>query len=139
MSDPRFNNEFMSNLHLVININKTHKEFVEAYNSGEIKVKIDESAAFKLMDTDLMDRDLIDKPSQYANIFWSCIWILSIAIGIVIFIRGSKLIGVIVVIIGLIFPKTIKRSSSEAVLKKALSDESFYNTMIQHQVLIIKE
>jgi len=24
-------------------------------------------------------------------------------------------------------------------LKKALSDESFYNTMIQHQVLIIKE
>ncbi len=129
----------MSNLHLVINIELTHKEFVEAYNREEIKVKIDESAAFKLMDADLMDTDLIDKPSQYAHIFWSGIWILSIAIGIAIFIRGSKLIGAIVVIIGLIFPKTIKRSSTEAVLKKALSDESFYNTMIQHQVLIIEE
>ena len=62
-----------------------------------------------------------------------------IAIGIVIFIRGSKLIGAIVVIMGLMLPKAMKRSSSEAVLKKALSDESFYNTMIQHQVLIIKE
>ena len=129
----------MSNLHLVINIELTHKEFVEAYNSGGIKVKIDESAAFKLMDADLMDRDLIDKPSQYAHIFWSCIWILSIAIGIVIFIRGSKLIGAIVVIMGLMLPKAMKRSSSEPILKKALSDESFYNTMIQHQVLIIKE
>jgi len=40
---------------------------------------------------------------------------------------------------GLMLPKAMKRSSSEAILKKALSDESFYNTMIQHQVLIIKE
>jgi len=112
----------------------THKEFVEAYNSGKIKVKIHESAALEVMDT-----DLIDKPSQYAHIFWSWIWLLSIPIGIALFIWVSKWIGVIVVIIGLILPKAIKRSSSESVLKKGLSDESFYNTMIQHQILIIEE
>jgi len=108
----------------------THKEFVEAYNSGKIKVKIDESVS------KLMDANLIDKQSQFytQNWFW---WLISlIGLALIIWVIW---IGVIVVIMGLMLPKAMKRSSSESVLEKALSDESFYNTMIQHQVLIIKE
>jgi len=98
----------------------THQDFVEGYKKGTVRVEVDESDALKLMNT-----TFVHKPYQYATIFWSWAWILSIPIGVVLIIWVDTWIGIAVIVIGLILPKAIKRSSADNVLAQAIRDEEF--------------
>jgi hypothetical protein len=111
----------------------THKEFVEVYKSGTVRVEINESDALKLMNTSLVDR-----PYQYATIFWSWIWILCIPIGVVLIIWVNMWLGIAVVVIGLLLPRAIKKSSSENVLEQALRNEEFYNALVEAEIMKVE-
>lgn len=111
----------------------THKEFVEGYKRGIVRVEINESDALKLMNT-----SFVDKPYQYATIFWSWIWIFSIPIGVVLIIWVNMWLGIAVIVIGLLLPQAIKRSSSENALEQALRDEEFYNALIEAEIMKVE-
>lgn len=111
----------------------THKEVVDGYHTGKLRILINESAALKLMNT-----TFVDKPYQYATIFWSWVWMLSIPIGIALIIWVNMWLGIAVIVIGLILPQAIKRSSSENVLEQALRDEEFYNALVEAEIIKIE-
>jgi len=112
----------------------THKEFVQGYKQGFVRAQIHESAAMQLMNT-----TAIEKRYQYAHVFWSWVWILSIPMGIVLIIWVNKWIGIAIILVGLILPRAIKRTASEFVLEQAVKDENFYNVLIESKILIVEQ
>ena len=111
-----------------------HREFVELYKNGKIKVSIDKVASYKLMDT-----NLVAKKYRAATYFWSWVWFLSIPAGIALIIWVNWWSGIIVLVVGFMLPRAIKKSSTEFILDQALEDERFYKNMLHNKVLIIEE
>ena len=111
----------------------THQEFVEEYKKGLIHVTMNESDALKLRNT-----SFLDKPNQYATIFWTWIRILPIPIGVVLIIWVNMWLGIAVIFIGILLRQAIKKPSSENALEQALRVEEFYNALIEAEIMKVE-
>lgn len=111
-----------------------HTEFVEKYRNGLVRAHINESHALQILNTEMMPNRYF-----YAHLFWSWIWILALIVGIPLAIWVNTWLGIVIFVIGLMFPRAIKSSASEFVLEYALENEDFYNTVIESESLRIEE
>lgn len=110
----------------------THEEFVKAYNEKRISVKVNRSLAIQLMQTTAPA-----KRYQYAHIFWTWIWVLSIPAAIICFIWVKWWVALIVLAVGLSLPKAIKEAACQNILEQALEDKEFYNLAIELKALVV--
>jgi len=99
--------------------------------SGQVKAGIDRSSALKLV-------DYLPKRYQYAQFFWSWIWLLSIPAGIYIIFFVKWWIGLLVIIISRSIRSATKESGAQFVLSYAEENEEFFNKLVKNDILIFR-
>lgn len=111
----------------------TYTEYKEKRARGLLKAGIDNSVALRLM-------DYLPKRYQYAHIFWSWVWMLSIpaAILLMIFVKWWVGLLVLVFVTPTIF-SAAKKSAAQFVLEHADENEEFFNRLVEKNLLIFKE
>jgi uncharacterized membrane protein YdbT with pleckstrin-like domain len=112
----------------------THSEFVEAWKSRRIAVRVNKELALRVMSSP-------DMPRRYraAHHFWAWIWLFSIPLAIALGIFVKWWVGLIVLIVGFLLPRAIKKSAMEFVIEHSVEDGEFYDKAINSGLLIVDE
>ena len=90
----------------------THAEFVAAYRSGAIRVRVDRTAAARFMS---------------ARLLLPLVMLPVLGLGTAIALAYSAWIGLVIIAIGTFAPILIKRSAPHFVVTQALQDPKFYD------------
>lgn len=108
----------------------THSEFVEAYRSKGVEVRVDKQMALRVMESQ-------DMPGRFraAHLFWSWIWLLSFPLAIVLGIFVQWWVGLIVLVVALLLPRSIKHSAIDFVLEQCVENEAFYDKAVSSGLL----
>lgn len=93
----------------------THAEFIAAYAAGDLKVNIDPPAAARYVS---------------ARLLLPFVMMPVIGIGVALALVGWLVTGFIVIGLGMIVPRLIKRSAPHFVLMQSLQDEKIYNEVV---------
>ena len=111
-----------------------HPEFVHRYRAGLLKAHVDESAALRLANSGAL-------PPRFraAHTSWTWAWFLSFPAAIACFIWVTWWVAAIVLVVGFLLPRAIKRSASEFVLEHALEDATFYDQVLEAGVLRLSD
>ncbi|TXF11703.1 hypothetical protein FR698_09045 [Pelomicrobium methylotrophicum] len=102
----------------------THDEFVSAYRSGALRVKVDRAAAEKLLARRLL-LPLVALPV--------------LGIGVALALIGHLWLGILVFLLGFVGPRLIKRSAPNFIVTQALRDAAWYADALQAGVLKIED
>ena len=98
----------------------THAEFIDAYREGRLKVKVDKSAAARMVSARLM-LPLVLLPVM--------------GLGVALALVGYFVIGALVFLAALGLRYAVRRSAPGFVLQRALADERFYAEAIASGLL----
>ncbi len=100
--------------------------------AGTVVAGIDNSTALRLI-------DYLPKRYQYAHMFWSWIWMLSIptAIALSIFYRWWAGLLVLFFVTPIIFSAT-KKSAAQFVLEHAENDPAFFDKLVERNLLTFR-
>lgn len=100
----------------------THTEFISAYGTGKIKIRIDPRSAARYIS---------------ARLLLPLVMMPVVGIGIALALMGWIWSGIAILAFGIIAPRLIKRSAPHFVLTQALQDEKIYGEVTQAGILQI--
>jgi len=100
----------------------THGEFVAAYRSGMLDINIDPKAAARFLSARLL-LPLFIMPV--------------LGIGVALALTGWIWTGLLVIALGIIVPRLIKRGAPHFLLQQALNNEDVYRDMLRAEVMRI--
>jgi hypothetical protein len=102
----------------------THSEFVEAYRSGSIRVRIDRSAAARYMS---------------ARLLLPLVMLPVLGIGVALALTGWIWTGLALIALATLGRIFIRHSAPHFVLAQALDDSAFYDDLAAKGVLEIEQ
>jgi hypothetical protein len=110
----------------------TFSEFKRLRAEGKILAGISESEALRLLPH-------LPKRYQYAQYFWSWVWILSMPGFILVSISYRWWVGLLLLFTAtpMLFRAT-KKSTAQFVIEHAENDEQFFRQLVEMNLLIIK-
>jgi len=111
-----------------------HSDFVARYRAGRLSAHVDGSGALSIANGGLLPRRF-----QAAHLFWTWAWMLSFPLALAAVVWWEWWIGALVLGVGLLLPRAIKRSASQFVLEHALDDQPFYEYVTEAGVLRVTE
>jgi hypothetical protein len=111
----------------------THKEFVEKYKLGEIKVFVNRAKALRAI-----NNGYLPKNYYWAHTFWSWIWFLCLPFGIIV-LFFKWWIGAALLFASIWLGEAVKRSAMEFVLQHTLENEQFFKFAIETGILEFEE
>ncbi|MGE5523199.1 MAG: hypothetical protein ACM3SS_05740 [Rhodospirillaceae bacterium] len=98
----------------------THAEFRDAYANGRVRLEIDPAVAARFVSARLL-LPLATLPV--------------VGIGVGLALVGWVVTGLMIMTLGILLPRLIKRSAPHFIVTQALSDERFYNDAVKDGVL----
>ena len=101
----------------------THAEFIAAYETGRIRVRIDSAAAARFV---------------AGRAMLPLVMLPVLGLGVALAIVGHYVIGAVVVVGALVLRTLVRRSSHGFLLWRALRDPDFYREVVAAQVLRIE-
>ncbi len=111
-----------------------HQEFIKIYNNKSRNIIVNRPKALHAL-----SQGLLPKNYQYAHLFWTCVWLLSYAAGILIMIFQTWWIGLIfLVFIPQMLSKATKKSAMDFIVKHALENNDFYQYAITESIITIE-
>ena len=110
-----------------------HQEFVLLWGQGGVNVHIDKNKA-----TNLVDSAVVPKGERLAQSFWIYVMFSVFILGIVLMFTWGFWKGTLVFIFGMVMAPAIQKSATQAILRLALEDESFFYNAQHHGVLRVE-
>lgn len=101
----------------------THREFVDAYEAGRIRVAIDRDAAARFV---------------AGRAILPLVMLPVLGLGVALAIGGYVVAGTIIFLAALLLRFLVRRSSNGFLLWRALRDPDFYREVVAAQVLRIE-
>ena len=98
----------------------THSEFTAAYARGEIKVEMDPKGAARFLS---------------ARLLLPLFMMPMVGIGVALALVGWLFTGLLVIVLGIIAPRLIKRSAPHFVFQQALNDPAIYEEVTKSGLL----
>ena len=98
----------------------THSEFTAAYARGEIKVEVDPKGAARFLS---------------ARLLLPLIMMPVVGIGVALALVGWLFTGLLVIVLGIIAPRLIKRAAPHFVFQQALNDPAIYEEVTKSGLL----
>ena len=98
----------------------THSEFTAAYARGEIKVEMDPKGAARFLS---------------ARLLLPLFMMPMVGIGVALALVGWIFTGLLVIVLGIIAPRLIKRSAPHFVFQQALNDPAIYEEVTKSGLL----
>ena len=116
-------------------IYSTHNEFVERWKAGDLTVSVNKWRA-----GDFVLSKYADKHNKPAYLFWSWTGIIfAIPLPIALFFLTSWIHSIGSFILGLIVIRATRESACEFILQNILEDEDFWNYVLLHGGVKIKD
>jgi hypothetical protein len=110
----------------------TYAEYKTLRSEGKILAGVSNSDALRLI-------EYLPKRYQYAHLFWSWVWMLSIPGFIAVSIFYKWWIGLLLLfIVTPVISRATKKSAAEFVLEYAECDAEFFNFLVEKNLLILK-
>jgi len=100
----------------------THGEFVTAYRSGTLEINIDPKGAARFLS---------------ARLLLPLFMMPVLGIGVALALTGWIWTGLLVIALGIIVPRLIKRGAPHFLLQQALTDEDFYRDVLRAEIMQI--
>lgn len=98
----------------------THAEFLASYRRGEITVEMDAKAAARFLSAQLL-LPLIAMPV--------------LGIGVALALIGWIYTGLVVIAVGIVAPRLIKRGAASFLLQRAIDDPATYDALMRANVM----
>jgi hypothetical protein len=111
-----------------------HSEFLAAYKNGSCTIRVNRSKALRAV-----SGGFLPKRYQYAHLFWSCVWLLSILAGVAIMIFEKWWAGLI--FLALVpggISAAVKKSAFEFVVEHAVENRDFYVFAIENAIITVE-
>ena len=110
----------------------TYNEFINLRRQEKVSAGINTSIALRLVNQ-------LPKNYQYAHLFWSWVWILSIPAFILVAIFYKWWIGLLLLFFmsPLLFSST-KKSATKFVLEHAEGNQAFFEYLVDNNLLMFK-
>jgi hypothetical protein len=99
-----------------------HHEFVAKYRSRKISISIDRSLALEAVRV-----GLLGKSYYISQIFFSWIWIIGLVGGVILIFLYKWWVGLLVVIISLALPGSLKDTAAQGIRDKLIEDSEFFD------------
>jgi uncharacterized membrane protein YdbT with pleckstrin-like domain len=114
----------------------THAEFITRWENRTIAVDVDRSLALRIAN----DKHILPKRYQYAHIFWSWIWILSIpgAFALMYFYKWWAGLAILFLVTPGLSSST-KKSAMQFMIDHSLESPEFYSFAVENGVIRIRE
>jgi len=100
----------------------THREFVEAYGEGRIIVNFDPQAAAKFLS---------------ARLLLPLFMMPVLGIGVALALSGWIWTGLLVIALGIVIPRLIKRGAPSFLMQQMLGDEGLYREALHAGIMQI--
>jgi hypothetical protein len=111
----------------------TYTEYKRLRSEGKILAGVSNSDALRLIDH-------LPKRYQYAHLFWSWVWMLSIPGFIAVSIFYRWWVGLLLLfIVTPVISRATKKSAAEFVLEHAECDADFFSFLVERNLLILKQ
>ena len=114
-------------------MNITHEEFVNDWNNGKIDVSVDQTKAL-----DIANANVLPKRYQYAHLFWSWIWMLSMPAGFAVMYFFEVWQGILILCFSYILYKSVRKSAMQFMIDHALENPRFYDAACSSDLINIK-
>ena len=110
----------------------TYAEYKRLRCEGKVLAGVSNSDALRLV-------GYLPKRYQYAHLFWSWVWMLSIPgfISVSIFYKGWIGLLLLFIVTPMIY-RAAKKSAAQLVLEHAENDAQFFSFLVEKNLLIIK-
>jgi hypothetical protein len=110
-----------------------HEVFVSEWHAGRLRVDVDRSLALRVVGSDMLPRRY-----QFAHIFWSWVWILSIptAFAVMYFLKWWAGLLMLLFLTPLL-SKSTKTSAFQFMIDHALESPDFYQWAIENRLIIV--
>ncbi len=110
----------------------TYTDYKTLRFEGRILAGLENSTALRLIEH-------LPKRYQYAHLFWSWVWMLSIPAFICVSIFYKWWVGLLLLVtVTPIISRATKKSAAEFVLEHAENNEEFFNLLVEKNLLIFK-
>lgn len=110
-----------------------HKTFKGEWQAGRLSVDVDRSLALQVANSDILPRRY-----QFAHIFWSWAWILSIPAALAVMYFVKWWVGMLMLFsLTPLLSKSTKTSSMQFMIDHALESPDFYEWAVENKLLII--
>lgn len=111
-----------------------HTEFVQAWNGGKLEIDVDRSKALQIAGS-----KILPKRYQFAHIFWSWVWILSIPAAFAVIYFYTWWAGLLMLfVLTPIHSKSTKKSAIQFMIDHALENPEFYALAVEKDVIRIR-
>jgi hypothetical protein len=107
-----------------------HAEFVDAWTSGAILVRVDRSKALSIAGSNRL-------PKQYLiiQLFWIWVCLLTMIAGIAAMFWYRWWMGLMVLVIGRLLFTVTKRAATRFIIEHALKDPGFYRFALEREII----
>lgn len=111
-----------------------HTEFIQAWRGGKIEIDVDRSKALQIAGS-----RILPKRYQFAHIFWTWVWILSIPAAIAVMYFYTWWAGLLMLFVWTpILSKSTKKSAMQFMIDHALENPEFYALAVEKDVIRIR-
>ncbi len=110
-----------------------HADFVRAYRSGTVSVRVDKHIALRLVESSTMPRHY-----KRVYVFWTAAWGLAIPAAVAVLVLAGWWAGLVMLLVALVLPSIIRHTVCEIVLDYALENEGFYRLALESKALVIE-
>jgi hypothetical protein len=111
-----------------------YADFVREWNAGRLSVDVDRTKALAIGGS-----NILPKKYQFANIFWSWVWLLSIPLGIAIGIFYKWWVGLLVVFfVAPILSRATKTSAMQFMIDYSLESPEFFQYALKEGVINVR-
>lgn len=111
-----------------------HSEFVQSWNAGKLEVDVDRSKALQIVGS-----NILPKRYQFAHMFWSWVWILSIPAAFAVMYFYTWWAGLVMLfVLTPILSKSTKKSAMQFMIDHAVENPEFFALAVDKDVIHIR-
>lgn len=111
-----------------------HSEFIQSWSAGKLEVDVDRSKALQIAGS-----KILPKRYQFAHMFWSWVWILSIPAAFAVMYFYTWWAGLIMLLVLTpILSKSTKKSAMQFMIDHAIEDPEFFALAVEKNVIRIR-
>ena len=110
-----------------------HKDVVDGYRAGQLKLHIDRNQAGHVCD----NHPMLPRRYKLAHALWGWIALRAVAGGLISIFWVTWWIGLGIAALGPFAMPAVQRSSAEFVLEYSLEDAAFFEDMVHSGVIVV--
>jgi uncharacterized membrane protein YdbT with pleckstrin-like domain len=112
-----------------------HSEFIQSWNQGKLEVDVDRSKALQIASS-----KMLPKRYQFAHMFWSWIWIISMPAAFAVMYFYAWWAGLLMLfVLTPALSKSTKKSAMQFIIDHSVESQDFYQFAVSEGAISVRQ